>query len=71
MEFNERLLEARRKGRPCPQCVERLALFGADTDSHELNLVLHAVLNDLPLSSEAIGASLEADRFHFNRGGRL
>jgi len=57
---------------PRPQDVRRLtAVLGADTDSDDLHLILHTVLDDLALASEAIGASLEAGRFHLDRGGCL
>jgi len=57
--------------RPRPQSVERLALFRADTDGNDLHLILRLALDDLPLTSEAIGASLEVGGFHFDRGGCL
>jgi len=55
--------------RPRPQSVERLALFRADMDGNDLHLILRLALDDLPLTSEAIGASLEGYRFHFDRSG--
>jgi len=58
--------------RPQPQGVERLApVLRADTDGNDLHLILRTVLDDFALTTKAIGASLEAGGFHFDRGGCL
>ena len=71
-ELINRPLRSRCKGKPRPQDVGRLApVLGADTDGDDLHLILRTVLDDFPLTSEAIGAGLEAGGFHLDRGGCL